>query len=594
MKISDLRELIKSTEPEVFTGEQVEALLEAFPPLSVNSDRESDFGNRLHRAIAYHDFRYYLIKAMDRGWKEVTIIRTGQTVGVGFSVGDEAWPLHDAMIDFIMEPVNRKVLLAPRGSYKSTLVLYWLSWQIGRNPNIRILYNTETYSLALAYIQSMKTVILQDEYTEIFGEMRGDTGWKDSGLRVGPSYPGRQSEDSHCKGRTSKEATLQPAGVDKGITGGHYEIIVNDDVVTETNTRTKNGIQKVIDWYRSLEPILDPGSLVMLVGTRYDHGELFGELEENHYELYRWMVLEADTGDFKPTYRHLTEEWLREKYETMGSYMYSCQYRNKPISHEDQLFFREQFQLIHPDDVPYGVNRYLLLDAAASAEGGLSRTAMVVVGLDSLKNIYVLHAFIKKLKPSEVLNELFSTYFQFGVKHMTIEQTAWAEVYKALIETEERLRQQHITIRSLRNRTERSKDQRILSLQGPFEAGRIFWVDTIHNDLLHTIGGSAYGEIVEEFIGFPKGKRKDFADALSDVMWIDSNGSACPAPRHNNRQVVSRQQVHLDKMVNGRYPSQMAPQKREVVAKNSITSRRPAQGGWRNRSIVGGRYHVKS
>ncbi len=119
-------------------------------------------------------------------------------------------------------------------------------------------------------------------------------------------------------------------------------------------------------------------------------------------------------------------------------------------------------------------------------------------------------------------------------------------------------------------------------------------MDTIANDLLHTIGGAAYGEIVEEFIGFPKGKRKDFADALSDVMWIDSNGSACPAPRHNNRQVVSRQQVHLDKMVNGRYPSQMAPQKREVVAKNSITSRRPAQGGWRNRSIVGGRYHVKS
>ncbi len=594
MKIAALRKLVKSTEPETWLPQQTEAFLKTFPPLSVELDRASGFGKRLHRALAYHDFRYYLIKAMDRGWKDVTIIRTGQTVGVGFSVGDEAWPLHDEMIDFIMEPVNRKVLLSPRGSYKSTLVLYWLSWQIGRNPNIRILYNTETYSLALAYIQSMKTVMLQDEYVEIFGEMRGDTGWKDSGLRVGPSYPGHQIERSHCKGRTSKEATLQPAGVDKGITGGHYEIIVNDDVVTETNTRTKHGIQKVIDWYKSLEPILDPGSLVMLVGTRYDHGELFGELKENHYELYRWMVLEADTGDFKPTFRHLTEEWLREKYETMGSYMYSCQYRNNPISHEDQLFFRERFQLINSDDVPYDVNRYLLVDAASSAEGGLSRTAMAVVALDSLKNIYVLHAFIKKLKPSEVIEEIFSTYFQFGVRHMTMEQTAWAEVYKALIETEERLRQQHITIRSLRNRTERSKDQRILSLQGPFESGRIFWVDTIEKDLLHTTGGAAYGEIVEEFVGFPKAKRKDFADALSDVMWIDSQGSACPAPRHNHRQVANRQPVHLDKMVNGRYPSQMPTQPREVMGKSSISSRRPAQGGWRERKVVGGRYRVNS
>lgn len=594
MKIAALRELVNTTEPEGWSPQQTEAFLKTFPPLSVELDRASEFGKRLHRALAYHDFRYYLVKAMGMGWKEIQIIRTGETVGVGFSVGDEAWPLHDVMIDFIMEPINRKVLLAPRGSYKSTLVLYWLSWQIGRNPNIRILFNTETYSNALTYIQSMKTVLLQDDYVEIFGEMRGDTGWKDSGLRVGPSYPGHQIERSHCKGRTAKEATLQPAGVDKGITGGHYEIIVNDDVVTETNTRTKHGLQKTIDWYRSLEPILDPGSLVLNIGTRYDHGDLYGELDENHHELYRWLVLEADTGDFKPTYRHLTEKWLREKYDTMGSYMYSCQYRNKPISHEDQLFFREQFQLIHPDDVPFGVNRYLLVDAAASAEGGLSRTAMAVVALDSLKNIYVVHAFIKKLKPSEVVAEIFSTYFQFGVRHMTIEQTAWAEVYKALIETEERLRQQHITIRALRNRTERSKDQRILSLQGPFEAGRIFWVDTIDKELLHTIGGAAYGEIVEEFVDFPKGKRKDFADALSDVMWIDSKGSACPAPRHNHRPVTSRQPVHLDKMVNGRYPSQMPTQPRQAAATTSISSRRPSQGGWRERKVVGGRYRANS
>lgn len=580
MNLGEFRDLIKETHPRDWSDDDWKAFDDYLPKLSQTPDRTSEIGEALHRVNAYRDFRYFLTEAMGMGWKEEKIIRTGEIVGRGFVLDDPEWPLHDKMIDHLETVHNRKIVLSPRGSYKSTLVMYWLAWLIGRNPAIRILYNTETYSSARGYVQMMKSILIHPDYEEVFGVMRGQHGWSDSGLRVGPSYDLR----------TSKEPTLQPGGVDKGITGGHYELIVNDDVVSEINTRTRKGLEKTTAWYKMLNPILDPGALMLIVGTRYDDGDLLGHLEKNHHDSYEWLILEADNGDFKPNFKHLTEKFLREQRDEMGSYLYSCQYRNRPISHEDQLFFREQFRIIRHEDVPAGLNVYLLVDTATSVEGGLSRTAMAVVGLDSLRNIYVLDARLGKWKPSLVMENMFDLNAQWIPRHATMEQNAFADVYRALIDIEQRTRQVHLPVRALRNRQDRSKHQRILALQAPFEAGRVYFVDTIDKKLIKVIGTQAHGEIVEEFIRFPKGQHNDFADALSDVMWTDQNGPACPAPRHDpKRQVASSRPVHLDKpMVNGRYPEQMPAQARQTSRSSGLSRRRASTAStWRNKRIVG-------
>ncbi len=583
MNVEELQAFVLHDPPGSYTPEEALSFLEDVSNLEEIPDRDDEFGEKLHKARGWHDFRYFIIDVLDMGWKEAKEVRSGKIIGRGFVFGDPDWPCHDQMVEFLEGPSLKKVMLAPRGSYKSTLIMLRLAWELGRNRELRILYNTETYSSALLYVDSMKAIMENEAYIEVFGKMKGKTGWKNTGLRVSGLT------------RTSKEASLQPSGLDKGITGGHYDIIINDDVVSETNTRTKQGIRKTINWHVMLEPILDPGSMVITNGTRYDDGDLFGHLKSEQEEMYDWLILVAENKDGKPFFRHLTKEWLVEKYKAMGSYAYSCQYMNQPVAHEDQLFFRHQFQIIGPHDVPTMSNTYLLADTATSAEGsGKSRTALIAVAVDSISNIYVLDVQVGKWKPDEVVKRIFAMCAQWRVRHVTMEQTAWSDIYRALIDVECKIRQIFLRIRSLRGRSEKSKEQRILSLQPVFEQGKIFWLVSIPHELLNVSGGEAFGEIPEEFIRFPKGKKKDIADALSDVRWHDRDGAACPGPRYRRGQAprghsgMNPADAHPAlSTVNGKYPANMPPTSREPSTTGGLSGRSPAKAGrWQNKKAV--------
>jgi len=193
-------------------------------------------------------------------------------------LGMSAWEdsLHNNLTDFLESPDDKKLILVPRGHLKSSIVTVgWTIQQILRDPNKRILITNAVWDLARLFLREI-TGLLQDKslLSEIYGKFDGAGGkFTQDEITIAQRTIG-----------TIKEATITTAGIEKALTGGHYDIIIHDDLVEENNIGTKDQIQKVIRFYQNSLDLLDPGGQILVVGTRWAMGDLYGHLIESEMD----------------------------------------------------------------------------------------------------------------------------------------------------------------------------------------------------------------------------------------------------------------------------------------------------------------------
>lgn len=192
--------------------------------------------------------------------------------------GMGAWEdsLHNDLATFLEQPIDKKLILVPRGHLKSSIVtVVWTIQQILKNPNIRILITNAVWDTARLFLREI-TGLLTDKslLSEIFGQFNG------------PKSKFTQDEITISQRTigTIKEATITTAGIERALTGGHYDIIIHDDLVEENNINTKEQIHKVIRFYQNSLDLVDPGGQILVVGTRWAMSDLYGWIMENEME----------------------------------------------------------------------------------------------------------------------------------------------------------------------------------------------------------------------------------------------------------------------------------------------------------------------
>lgn len=192
--------------------------------------------------------------------------------------GMEAWEdsLHNDLAIFLAEPVDKKLILIPRGHLKSSLItVVWSIQQVLKNPNIRILITNAVWDLSRKFLREITGLLTTKSLlSEIFGQFDG------------PQSKFTQDEitiSQRTKG-TIKESTITTAGVETALTGGHYDIIIHDDLVEENNINTKEQINKIIRFYQNSLDLIDPGGQILVVGTRWAIGDLYGHLIESEMD----------------------------------------------------------------------------------------------------------------------------------------------------------------------------------------------------------------------------------------------------------------------------------------------------------------------
>lgn len=180
--------------------------------------------------------------------------------------------LHGGLAEELEQPESRKLFLMPRGHLKSSIITVgWGLQQVLRDPNIRVLITNAVWDKARAFLNQISGYMTdKSALPQIFGAFQTpNMRWTRDEIEI-----------SQKTLRTIKEPTISTAGLEKSLTGYHYDLIIHDDLVDKENVTTKEQIEKVKSFYRNSLPLLDPGGRIVVIGTRWVIGDLYQELIE--------------------------------------------------------------------------------------------------------------------------------------------------------------------------------------------------------------------------------------------------------------------------------------------------------------------------
>ena len=417
-------------------------------------------------------------------------------------------------------PDNNKILLmVPRGCFKSTIastaVPIWLLWH---NPNLRIMLDCATLSNAKLYVSAIKDQIENNEILRMIAV--NDKG--EYILEPDKKAAGGWTEDRILlKHRTKlglKEPSLFVSAVDNNRTGMHPDVIIMDDLVSETTVTTPDLRAKTLQHYRFSLSLLERGGLQVVIGTRYHMDDLYNVLLDNpgFNCIVRPAILPNGKLYFPAKY---TKETLEELKRDQGAEIFNSQYMLNPVNEEDATFKIAKLNYYSDDDFKFipGVNEnpvkfaqiFVLTDLAIGQNKNNDNTVIMVVGITCDKKIYILDYIWDKLVPSQQINGIFQQYDlarSYGyVRGVGIETVAYQKAMLYLVKDEARRRGTSIPLLELR--PVKDKTLRINAIVPLVDNGDIY-ISPKHK------------ELVEEMRQFPYGKHDDIIDTLAYIIQV--------------------------------------------------------------------------
>lgn len=453
------------------------------------------------------------------------------------------------------DAISHQLVLLPRDHQKSALVAFRVAWEITKNPAIRVLYISATSNLARKQLKFIKDILTSDNYRYYWPEMVNEEEskrekWTESEISV--DHPKRKEE-------SVRDPSIFTAGLTTTITGLHCDIAVLDDIVVEDNAYSEEGREKVATQVSYLASITGTNSRIWAVGTRYHPLDLYGVMMSQVVELY------DENGEPKESY-HLYETYQKEvedRGDGSGNYLwprqqrkdgqwfgfnqaelqkkkaqyfdigkFKAQYYNDPNDYGTATIKRDMFQYYNRSHIKQEngyvyfkeerLNVFAAMDFAYSLSKRADYTCIVIVGVDSRHNYYILD--IDRFKTnliSEYFSHILSMYHKWGFRKIRLEITA----AQSMIVTD--LKENYIRVHGLAlavdesNPRLKSKEERIEAVLQTKYANKQIW---------HFTGGNC--ELLEEELILQKPPHDDIKDCLACCI----ETSIAPARLNKNKK----------------------------------------------------------
>ena len=419
--------------------------------------------------------------------------------------------LHDEVEAFLRRPSKKKALLLPRGHLKSSIVTIGYTIQrVLQNPNIRVLIANQVWDMSRRFLAEIKAHLEQSDLKHLFGSFVS-ARWN--------------ADDVIVRQRTKplKEATITTTGVEAEQTGGHYNLILLDDLTGLQNSQTPEQREKTKRFRRSMINLLDPGGTVVEIGTRWSLDDTFSVILEKERRYYDVMVREVvEKGkvifphhfskkfdDKKKDWADATDGNCMDYIEHLKASMpideYLAQYCNRPVSVENQVFKKEMMK--YWGKRPENLYVAMGVDLAISQRTEADFTAMVVLGMAKDYSVYVLDYIRGKWLPQDIVNNVFELQSKWKPHAVGMETNGFQRTLKLAVEEEMRRRKAYFPVEEIRTGPDKSKENRIKSLEPFYRRGDMYhakWMDG--------------KEMEVELLTFPKGRHDDIIDAMAMAM----------------------------------------------------------------------------
>jgi len=424
--------------------------------------------------------------------------------------------VHDELEKFIARPARKKAILMPRGHLKTSLVTITKTIQfVLRDPNVRILIANQVWDRARDILREIKGHLETGKLPLLYGQFVSHK-WTEDAVVV--------------RGRTKalKEPTIATTGVEAETTGGHYDVIILDDLIGLQNSQTPELREKAKRFRRSMKNLLEPTGKLIEIGTRWHLDDTFADILDNetkYYDVLIKKIVENGKVIFPKKFNLKFDEdkktWMQVPEQTMDYVEFLkasmpleefyAQYMNEPIATENQTFTAGMFK--YWDKRPEGLYVVMAADLAISQKVGADSTAIVVLGMDREWNVYVLDYIRGKWTPTEIVANYFSKQQQWRPHRCGMEVNGFQRTLKIAVEEEMRRQRQYFHVEEIRQGPAITKENRIKSLE-PF----------YRRMAVHHASWMKGKELEVELLTFPKGRHDDLIDAMAMCLPMLSHG----------------------------------------------------------------------
>ena len=203
--------------------------------------------------------------------------------------GKPSW-LHPSMK---YEPglANNRILLniPPNHDKSMTITIDYVTWQVCKNPNFRVLIVSQTQRLAADFLYAIKQRLTHPQYEELQSAYAAGVGFKSKSASWQAT---RVTFGDELRESSEKDPNIEAVGIGGQIYGKRADMIIIDDAVTLSNA---NDFERQIKWLtQDVRSRLNPTGKLIVIGTRVASVDLYKELRnEDRYPggIVPWSYL---------------------------------------------------------------------------------------------------------------------------------------------------------------------------------------------------------------------------------------------------------------------------------------------------------------
>lgn len=392
-----------------------------------------------------------------------------------------------------------KLGLEPRDHFKSTIVsIGKVMWLTTKYRDIKILISHKTLGKAKAILTEIKGHYERNEvFRHFYGDYTGEK-WTDSEIVIGK------------REKVSKEPTISTGGVDHEVTGGHYNYIVNDDLVGIKDMVSEAERERVLRYIKAEKYIRDNGFFLGIdtIGTRWNLDDAYAWMMANQRISIRVKKAIDDKGNPYFPSRYNIEELNRIERE--DPIMFASQMLNEPLPSSMQIYRADELNYFTPDDLflktilPNSII-YAYADLALGKSNSSDYTA-IVLGAQYEDFIYIFKAYIERCIPSVTKGVILSLCKDFHIKKFGIESNSFQKIFVNDVKESLESLGADTAIIPIEHRSD--KVLRISSMYG-----------TVVNKVrFRSDWENAYPLLIRQLICFPQGNNDDAPDALEGLV----------------------------------------------------------------------------
>jgi len=372
-------------------------------------------------------------------------------------------PTHKHLCDFIAEHgrLGEKVLLFfPRGWIKSYIVT--VGWVIQRLLNNLVQKKHDSILISNATLANAQNFLKKIKYNIQYNELL--RGLFSDVLPKNPEVDAARwtMDEIEISGNL-----IQVGSVEGNLVSRHYRVLIHDDLVSRENSATSEQVQKVIDWWKLAQSLLEAKGLEILIGTRWRFNDLYGHIIETfldipceiaedsrkrpvfewhtkNYHYLRYLCWEDPINEKGSTFPTLfPEERLKQIQREQGEH-FAGQYLNDPLAAEDLVFCKSWISFWSKDTKPLQRVTIQLVDPAGGKGDiiGKSFTGQVVVDACPDKKLYVLYGARKKGTDVDMVRWMIETACQYQSDIIGVEEHR----FRAFVDLTEFIVQQMLSL----------------------------------------------------------------------------------------------------------------------------------------------------